>query len=224
LRVAEKQMKQLIVIFCVVFFGISLKGIEAKPPKLNEEYLVIDGKQAESKRKVVVIEFFSYACVHCYYFEPALEQWLRKTSSNMEFRRVPAIFADRMIPLAKLYYTLEEMEKLDVFHNLVFQKIHDEKVKIYSKKAIMKWAKDEPELDYSSFVEVFDSFSVGKKTREAKQLTRKYKIPGTPYVTVGGKFLTGPSLIFESNQQNDAQGNTARLFEVIEELIVMIKK
>ena len=43
-------------------------------------------------------------------------------------------------------------------------------------------------------------------------------------MTVGGKFLTGPSLIFESNQQNDAQGNTARLFEVIEELIVMIKK
>ena len=66
----------------------------------------------------------------------------------------------------------------------------------------MKWAKNEPELDYLSFVEVFDSFSVGKKTREAKQLTRKYKIPGTPYVTVGGKFLTGPSLIFESNQQN----------------------
>ena len=50
-------MKQLIVIFCVVFFGISLKGIEAKPPKLNEEYLVIDGKQAESKEKSQLSNF-----------------------------------------------------------------------------------------------------------------------------------------------------------------------
>jgi hypothetical protein len=31
-------------------------------------------------------------------------------------------------------------------------------------------------------------------------LTRKYRIPGTPYVTVGGKYLTGPSMTLRADR------------------------
>jgi hypothetical protein len=27
------------------------------------------------------------------------------------------------------------------------------------------------------------------------QLTRSYRVPGTPYVTVKGKYITGPSMV-----------------------------
>ncbi len=206
-------------------FGF-LPGIlnAAKQPQLNKEYSLIDAKRDSNNGVVEVVEFFSYACVHCFKFEPALEQWLGRTNSEMTFKRMPAIFSDRMVPLAKLYYTLDDMKILDKFHNVVFGNIHTGKRKMFSKKAIREWVSDEPEINYDDFIKIYDSFAVGKKIREAKKLTRNYRVPGTPYITVGGMFLTGPSMISENNNTHNNGSNTMRLFEVIEELVKMAGK
>ena len=208
-------MRNFLVIFLLSCGNISY-ALADPEPILNEEYVVINDVGLTSSDQNFVLEFFSYACVHCYHFEPELQSWLEVTSSDMVFRRVPAIFSDKMIPLAKLYYTLEDMGKLQDFHEKIFKLIHVDKKRIYTKKLIMDWASNEPGIDYDVFLKVFNSFSVGRKVSEAKRITRKYRIPGTPYITIGGKYLTGPSMISERDSKKN---RGERLFIVIENLI-----
>src|SRR5687767_10552301 len=63
----------------------------------------------QSRDKVEVIEFFSYACPHCQSLQPSLHAWLKRKPADVEFRRVPAVFQDSWLPFAQLYYTLEAM-------------------------------------------------------------------------------------------------------------------
>ena len=225
-------MKKLLIFIFIVLAVSPLGRVIAKQPMVNEEYILIDIVQKNPEGKVEVLEFFSYACIHCYQFEPKLKQWLKKTSSDMNFERVPAVFSNRMMPLAKLYYALEDIGMLDNFHDLVYEKIHVEKEKIFSKKAIFDWISSQPEIDYDGFVASYDSFAVGRKANVAKQLTRKFRIPGTPYITIGGRYLTGPSMMVRSVDGNASEGgsndshdhgasSTNRLFYVVESLIQM---
>ena len=42
--------------------------------------------------KIEVLEFFWYACPHCFAFEPIIEPWIAKLPSDVHFRRVPVGF------------------------------------------------------------------------------------------------------------------------------------
>ena len=50
-------------------------------------------------------------------------------------------------------------------------------------------------VDMKKFEATYDSFSVGNKTQRAMKMTRNYRVPGTPYMVVNGKYLTGPSMV-----------------------------
>ena len=216
-------MKKTLTFTFVILVLYPFANLIAKQPILNEEYILMDVTQDNFEGKTEVIEFFSYACIHCYQFEPKLGSWLKSTSADMSFKQIPAVFSNRMIPLAKLYYTLEELGKLSDFHDLVYETIHIKKNKIFSKKDILDWVSTKSEIEYDKFVATYNSFSIGKKANLAKQLTRKFKIPGTPYITIGGRYLTGPSMITQQNSNNPqgADDGHGRLFEVVESLIKM---
>ena len=49
-------------------------------------------------------------------------------------------------------------------------------------------------VDRAQFDSIFDSFSVQTQVQRADQLAQEYKIDGTPTFSVGGKFITSPSL------------------------------
>ncbi len=48
--------------------------------------------QTANNDAVEVVEVFSYACVHCYNFEPLLATWVAQQGSGVVFSRTPAIF------------------------------------------------------------------------------------------------------------------------------------
>ena len=41
---------------------------------------------------VEVVEVFSYACIHCFNFDPIVEHWSANTADDVHFERVPAVF------------------------------------------------------------------------------------------------------------------------------------
>ena len=59
---------------------------------------------------------FSYGCVHCYRFDPAIEAWRVVEREGVSFRRLPAVFGKSWEPLARWFYTAdvlgERMEQL----------------------------------------------------------------------------------------------------------------
>ena len=44
----------------------------------GEHYLLIDNPRRIRSDKIEVMEFFGYACVHCYNFDPILTDWVEE--------------------------------------------------------------------------------------------------------------------------------------------------
>ena len=213
-------MRQLrpTLIAALTILGFVLASAAAAKPVLDKEYKLIDPPQPQpaTVKGVEVLEFFNYACPHCYEFEPNLKTWLKNKPKNADFRYVPAIFNERMIPLAKIYYTLEEMGLLEKLHDKVYYAIHQQQLNLTDQAVLLKWI-GEQGVDAKKFEAVFDSFSVNNKVQRATQMTRNYHIPGTPYLIIGGRYLTGPSMSVRADGNVDHN----RLMQVLNELIDM---
>jgi len=74
--------------------------------------------------QVEVLEFFWYACPHCYAIDPLVESWKKTKPTYISFSRVHVTWSEGHRSLARLYYTLESLGKLDQLHSEVFKEIH----------------------------------------------------------------------------------------------------
>lgn len=203
------------VMLCGVALGASA-AVEA-----NKDYKALPAAQpTESPGKVEVLEFFQYGCSHCYDFEPTVKSWKAKKPKDVEFRYVPTVWDESRIPQAKLYYTLETLGLLDQLHEKVYDTIHQKQIKLWDRPILMKWIAEQPGLDAKKFEEAYDSFGVNSKVQRAAQMTKAYRISGTPTVIVNGKYSTGPGYTLGANGQVDY----ARFQQVLDELIAMERK
>jgi protein dithiol oxidoreductase (disulfide-forming) len=198
--------------------AILLSTAVSAAPVLDKEYSLVKPPQpqAPATKGVEVLEFFNYACPHCYDFEPHLKEWLKNKPKNVDFHYVHAIFNERMFPLAKIFYTLEEMGQLEKLHDKVYSAIHQQQLNLTDRAILLKWI-GEQGVDAKKFEAVYDSFSVNNKVQRAAKMTRDYHIPGTPYLVIGGKFMTGPSMSVGANGSVDHN----RLSQIINELVDM---
>ena len=143
--------------------------------------------------KIDVIEFFSYGCPHCYSFEPALEQWIKRLPPDAAFRRVPATFNASFEGYAKLFYALEAMGQVEALHKRVFAAIHVQRQRLDKEADLVAFVSANGG-DGAKFSEAYRSFSVATKLRQAKQLFEAYKIDGVPTLGIHGRWFTSGSL------------------------------
>ena len=138
-------------------------------------------------KKIEVVEFFWYGCIHCYNLEPALEGWLKKLPPDTQFRRIPAVFNERWGHDAAIFYTFEAMGVLDKLHRPFFDAIHRDHLRTDNQAALSEWLQRNG-VEPKKFYETLKSFGVQSKTRRAVQLTTAYKIDGTPAMAVQGRY------------------------------------
>ena len=143
--------------------------------------------------KIDVVEFFSYACPHCNAFEPTLEAWVKKLPPDVNFHRVPVPFLQNFENFQKLYYALEVLGQVDAMQRKVFAAVHVEHKRL-DKPADIAELMTKSGLDGAKFMDVFNSFAVQTKARQAKQLVDGYKIDGVPAIGVQGRYYTSVSL------------------------------
>ncbi|HEX7387158.1 MAG TPA: thiol:disulfide interchange protein DsbA/DsbL [Castellaniella sp.] len=161
--------------------------------------------------KVEVLEFYAYSCPHCNAVEPLVIQWLKTAPKDMVFKYVPVAFNASMQDQQKLYYTLEAMDRLDL-HMAVFNAIHKEHKQIFTEPQIIDWAVSQG-LDRKTFTDTFNSFGVQTKVKRADELTKAYKIDGTPTFAIGGKYLTSPA------SMNSYQGAVDETDKLVKQLL-----
>ncbi|MFA5520847.1 MAG: thiol:disulfide interchange protein DsbA/DsbL [Castellaniella sp.] len=166
---------------------------------------------SETTGKIEVLEFFAYTCPHCKTMEPLVSRWARTLPEDVVLQRVPVAFNAGMEDLQKLYYTLENLDRLDL-HEAFFKAIHNEHREIFTAPAIIDWAVEQG-LDRQVFTDVFSSFGIQARVGRANELARNYEIDGTPSYAVGGRFVTSPA---------QAKGYDASL-KVAGELIAMAR-
>lgn len=159
----------------------------------NAGYQTLEKTQpSETSGKVEVLEFFAYTCPHCKTMEPMVSKWAETLPEDVVLQRVPVAFNANMADLQKLYYTLENLDRLDL-HPAVFKAIHDERLPLFTGPEIIDWAAKQG-LDSQTFADIFNSFGIQARVTRANELARNYKIEGTPSIAVGGKYVTSPAM------------------------------
>ena len=163
--------------------------------------------------KIEVIEFFWYGCPHCNAFEPTLDAWQKKLPPDVAFRRVPVAFREVYAPQQQIFYALEALGKLEAMHRRVFYAMHSERQRLEKTDEIVALM-EKNGIERAKFLEVFNSFSVQTKTKQATRLAEAYKIDGVPAMGVHGRFFTSGTLA----------GSPERALQVTEYLIKTLRK
>lgn len=196
--------------------GVSLARVDPE-----KDFKPLAQAQApEVAGKIEVLEFFQYGCGHCYEFEPAMKAWKARKPKDVEFRYVPTVWDESRIPQAKIYYALEALGLVEDFHDKIYDAVHEKHLKLWDRDILGKWVAQQPGMDAKKFLEAYDSFGVNSKVQRAMQMTKAYRITGTPTVAVGGKYLTGPSFAVSANGSPDY----SRVQQIIDELIAGERK
>lgn len=143
---------------------------------------------AQKMNKDVIIEFFSYACIHCAHLYPSLVAAEAKDPKmDAQIVYIPAAFRPDWEQAGKLYYALVN-QKLDSKENhaKVFEAAHkDFKTMFMDEKVLTTFLnKTLGEEKAKAVLADMKSFSVNSQIAKAKTTAQKYKVDATPIFVV----------------------------------------
>ncbi len=183
--------RRLAVLLAAFAAALSLgAAAQMAAPQEGNQYLRLQNPQpVDTGKKIEVIEFFSYGCPHCGEFEPILQGWLKTVPPDVQFRRIPVMFQERWIPLAKIYYTLEALGEESRLSPDVFVALHAKGMPLWQDKTFFDWAASQG-LDRKKVEDMYNSFGIGGKVKRAQMVAQAYKIQSVPLIVVDGKFVS----------------------------------
>ncbi|MCZ6886874.1 MAG: thiol:disulfide interchange protein DsbA/DsbL [Gammaproteobacteria bacterium] len=144
--------------------------------------------ETEDPVLVEVVEIFSYGCVHCFTFDPAIEEWRARQAPDIQFRRIPAIFNETWALFAQAYYTAQVLGVSDQVHEPIFQAVHTHSIDLRDPTLMAALFAETAQVDPGEFGRVFNSFSVRSRVQQATANGRTYRVTGVPSIVVNGKY------------------------------------
>jgi len=147
--------------------------------------------------QVEVLEFFWYACPHCAAIDPLVESWKKTKPAYISFSRVHVMWNEGHRSLARLYYTLDSMGKLDQLHGEVFKEIHvngnpllaSDPNNASESERIQTAFATKHGISEGDFKKAYHSFAVETALQRADELVQRYRIDGVPTFVVNGKYV-----------------------------------
>jgi thiol:disulfide interchange protein DsbA len=147
--------------------------------------------------QVEVLEFFWYACPHCYALDPLVESWDKSKPAYISFTRVPVLWNEGHRSLAQLYYTLESMGKLKQAHAEIFKEIQVNGDPLVGADPSNAAAAERVQVAFvkklgiseEAFEKAYHSFAVETAMQRADELVQRYRISGVPTFVVNGKYV-----------------------------------
>jgi protein dithiol oxidoreductase (disulfide-forming) len=147
--------------------------------------------------QIEVLEFFWYACPHCYAIDPLVESWKKTKPAYISFSRVHVTWSEGHRSLARMFYTLESLGKLDQLHSEIFKEIHVNGNSLVASDPNDVAASERLQAAFvkkfgiaeEDFKKAYRSFSVETALQRADQLVQRYRIDGVPTFVINGKFI-----------------------------------
>ena len=139
--------------------------------------------------KIVVTEFFSYACPHCFAFNPSLTIWANKLPKDVRFERVAVVFGKGPTwqKLSQVFYALNAIGKAEQLSPAVFGAVHVEHVDWRTDAQIIDWMAAHG-VDRAAFAASFNSFSMHTFVAQGDQLAQAHKIRTVPTLVIDGQY------------------------------------
>ena len=166
----------------------------ASPNLYAQKYVQISTEKQQESKSIIIYEFFWYGCPHCYNLEPTMERIEADLDKDTKIVKLPVALRDSWIPHAKLYYALQQMDKIDEVHNLIFEEIHLEDNRLNTEQQMVDFL-GKHGIDTNKFIEKYNSFGTEARIKKASNLAKKYQINSVPTIIVNGKYLTSGSYV-----------------------------
>ena len=154
----------------------------------GRDYTLVEKPRRIRGEKIELIEFFSYACVHCYRLEPILKDWLSNQQDKIAFVQIPAVMNEYWTILGKHYFTLQRLGKLDSNHMDIFNAIHSSGKTFDSETKLFDFVK-KTAIEFDSYEKMFRSIEVESELQKSNQMARRLKITAVPTLVVQGKYI-----------------------------------
>lgn len=198
-------MKKYTLIRVLTLLSLLFLALNAPAQTRFEEevhyFSIIPEQPGAEGDKVQVVEFFWYACPHCYKLEPHIGQWLARKPDGVEFVRIPAMFKRPDVVLhAKTFYALTLMGVEDELNAAVFDEIHVQKNRLANAEDMEAFLAAKG-VDIEAYRKAMKSFAVQTQARRAEVLAERFDIRGVPAFVVDGKYRTSG---LEGDQQMQA--------------------
>jgi thiol:disulfide interchange protein DsbA len=165
-------------------------SIASAAPTAGKDYELVQPPQPTSDpSKIVVTEFFSYQCPHCYAFSKPFAAWSAKLPADVKSERVAvSIGHAAWMPAAQAFYALTAMGKVPAIDDALFEAIHRRRLRLDTEAGLAEWAGAQG-IDQAAFTQAYRSFGVQVKTKRADELSRRHRLPSVPTLVIDGKYL-----------------------------------
>ena len=153
----------------------------------GSHYKIVEGA-ARARRGVEVVEYFSYACIHCKNFDPMIEEWQRELPEGSTFRRVHAAYSPVTTLLSKAFFTLAQHGALEQNHMRIFRAIHDRGRQFLSAQSIADYV-DGFGITSAEFLRTFNSPRIERAARSGDARFVDMGLTGVPALVVGDRYV-----------------------------------
>ncbi|MEQ1879789.1 MAG: thiol:disulfide interchange protein DsbA/DsbL [Burkholderiales bacterium] len=167
--------------------------VRAADPMEDVDYVRISAGSRASTAKIEVTEFFYYGCGACNRFDPHIQAWLASIPTDVSYLRIPALRRTEWVPLARLFFALQELGDLERSHSEVYREIHDHGRNLGDFSQLSAWA-DQHGIDRNRLKDTLESDRVAAMVQQARDATIAYGIKATPSLVVDGRYLTNATM------------------------------
>jgi thiol:disulfide interchange protein DsbA len=179
----------------VLALTIGLTHAEVKYEEGIHYVLLPVPQEIEAPGKIEVMEYFSYACIHCFRFEPIVLAWRQGLLDDVTFNRTPALWNNDLETYGKSYYAAEALGVLEKVHIHLFNLIQQKKPK---DPQVIALSLTNVGVDPIDFARMLGSFEVDRRLGKARGRGQAYEKAyysafeegaGVPMMVVNGKYL-----------------------------------
>jgi thiol:disulfide interchange protein DsbA len=181
---------KLAALACLASFALAAGAAAAAGPVEGKDYQkVTPAVPSAEPSKVVVTEFFSYPCPHCFAFAKPFAEWSAKQPADVKtVRSAVSIGHQAWEPATVAFYALSAMKAVPAIDDAFFAAIHRERRKLADPAAVAAWVGTQG-IDRAKFEQYYRSFSVQLQVKRADELSRQVKLPSVPSLLIDGRYL-----------------------------------
>ncbi|MBU0620322.1 MAG: thiol:disulfide interchange protein DsbA/DsbL [Gammaproteobacteria bacterium] len=183
----KNTIANLIAVLALLFSHMVVAAVEpGSDYKLVEPAHPADGSQIE------VVDFFSYACSHCFHLHQSMAQWSSAVPGDVRLTHLPVIFNSSWESMARMYHTLQSLGQADALHDEIYKEVHVRHLDLANQLSTKPSRLDFMQLlgvDPDKFTATYDSPDIERKLAEARKLQDHYQLRGTPTLVVDGKYM-----------------------------------
>ena len=153
----------------------------------DEPYLVLEDRP-DGDGDVEVVEYFSWACIHCRNLDELIEGWKQNLPNGVTFRRVHASYSGPLRVLARTHVALERHGALDANHARIFRAIHDRNRQFLTAEAMADFVAGY-DIDRETFLAAVGSAATASAVERDATESAAIGVFAVPSLVVDGKYI-----------------------------------